>query len=148
MNLGDSRQVLVFSVGPNHYAMDILHLKEVGRMPGLEMPAQGSGEGLGIIRMHGCPVRVYDLAMALNLPAFPPSSDADSEDYQSWLIVSRTPEGERHWRVDSVDDIVEYDPDRVVVGDDASRSVARDVLELDGRLTYLLTPERLAGVGP
>lgn len=137
------RQMLIFSVGKNRYAMDILDLREVGRMPPVEMEP-GAPEGvLGIIRMHGRPVRVHDLARLLSeahtAPGFPEEG--------RWIIVSRSPGGDCHWQVDAVDDIVDYDPERVAENDaEGARGAGAQslkVIDIEGRLTYLLTPQFL-----
>lgn len=126
--------------------MDILHLREVGRLPHVE-PEPGAPAGvLGVARLHGDPVRVYALAPLLGEThrQIDPASRADGK--HPWLIVSREAGGERHWLVDGVQDIVEYDPEGVrhhgPGGDDGPK--AAGILEVDGQLTYLLTPELLA----
>lgn len=138
--------MLVFSVGEHLYAMDILHLLEVGRLPHLE-PEPGAPPGaLGIARLHGQPVRVYDLAPVLgeaSRPAIPEGPAAAVN--RPWLIVSRGERGERYWQVDWVQDIVDYDPAQVRVSAEAEdEGRAAGILELDGRLTYLLTPDLLS----
>jgi chemotaxis signal transduction protein len=58
--------MLVFTVGDTRYAMDVLHLSEVGRVSRLE-PEPGASVGvLGIVRLHGRPVRLYDLVTVLD----------------------------------------------------------------------------------
>ncbi len=129
--------------------MDILHLREVGRLPHVE-PEPGAPAGvLGVARLHGEPVRVLALALLLGETARPvgpagPAGRADSP--HPWMIVSRETGGDRHWLVDGVQDIVEYDPDRVRhhAGSGAEGPAAAGILEVDGELTYLLTPELIA----
>jgi chemotaxis signal transduction protein len=140
------RQALIFQVGEHRYAMDILHLREVGRLPHVE-PEPGAPAGvLGVARLHGEPVRVYALAPLLGETHRPADAEARADGQHPWLIVSREAGGERHWFVDGVQDIVEYDPASVRhqagAGNDAPR--AAGILEVDGDLTYLLTPELLA----
>jgi len=149
------RQALIFVVGEHRYAMDILHLREVGRLPHVE-PEPGAPAGvLGVARLHGEPVRVHALAPLLGeaaplAVAVPQPAAAPGEGQHPWLIVSREAAGDRHWLVDGVQDIVEYDPDGVRYhgpagdppGADAPKSAG--ILEVDGQLTYLLTPELLA----
>jgi len=123
--------------------MDILHLREVGRLPQVE-PEPGAPAGvLGVARLHGEPVRVYTLAPLLG-ETYRPADSADGP--HPWLIVSREAGGDRHWLVDGVQDIVEYDPAGVrhhgPQGADAPK--AAGILEVEGQLTYLLTPELLA----
>lgn len=139
------RQILVFSVGEHCYAMDILHLREVGRMPRLE-PEPGAPSGvLGIARLHGQPVRVYELSTVLGEPSpVPDPAEFSATESRSWLIVSQGERDDRHWRVDTVQDIVDYDPAQVRRNADPDGGGAAGVLELEGRLTYLLTPELLA----
>jgi len=124
--------------------MDILHLREVGRMPQIE-PEPGAPEGvLGVARLHGQPVRVLELARCLGV-----SGGGASGAHRPWLIVSRGEHGDEHWLVDAVQDIVEYDPTQIRAG--AASGAAREerrtagLIEIDGRLTYLLTPDLLAG---
>jgi chemotaxis signal transduction protein len=138
--------MLVFSVGEHVYAMDILHLREVGRLPQLE-PEPGAPPGvLGIARLHGQPVRVYDLAPVLGEGSRRAASEPPAAvPVRPWLIVSRGERGDRYWRVDQVRDIVDYDPARVQSGSEVEEEGrAAGILELDGRLTYLLTPDLLA----
>lgn len=132
-----SQQALVFTVGRNRYAMDILHLKEVGRMPLVERIPEGPPWLLGMIRMHGRPVRLFDLATLLKEPGGAP---VETEGTRSWLVVSRDGDGECHWRVDSVEDIVDYDPSQVIPANDPA---ALGALDLQGTLVHLLTPDLL-----
>jgi chemotaxis signal transduction protein len=139
------RQALIFQVGEHRYAMDILHLREVGRLPQVE-PEPGAPAGvLGVARLHGEPVRVYALAPLLGEAAPEPDPLGPSEGRHPWLIVSRQSTGDRHWLVDGVQDIVEYDPDGVRHHGqpDGDGPKAAGLLEVDGQLTYLLTPELL-----
>jgi chemotaxis signal transduction protein len=140
------RQALIFRVGEHRYAMDILHLREVGRLPHVE-PEPGAPAGvLGVARLHGEPVRVYALAPLLGEAAAHADPAGPSEGRRPWLIVSREAAGDRHWLVDGVQDIVEYDPDGVrhQGPPDGDGPKAAGILEVDGDLTYLLTPELLA----
>jgi len=126
--------------------MDILHLREVGRLPHVE-PEPGAPAGvLGVARLHGEPVRVYALAPLLGENASRPDPFGSAEGLHPWLIVSREATGDRHWLVDGVQDIVEYDPDTVRHHGqpDGDGPKAAGLLEVDGDLTYLLTPELLA----
>jgi chemotaxis signal transduction protein len=138
--------MLVFSVGEHVYAMDILHLREVGRLPQLE-PEPGAPPGvLGIARLHGQPVRVYDLAPVLGEASRPAAPGPPAGlPARPWLLVSRGERGDRYWQVDQVQDIVDYDPAQVQSGTEVEEAGrAAGILELDGRLTYLLTPDLLA----
>jgi chemotaxis signal transduction protein len=137
------RQMLVFSVGEHQYAMDILNLREVGRMPQLEAEPGAPGDVLGIARLHGEPVRVRELATRLGEAARHVGAEAHGL-HRPWLIVSRGRQGDDHWLVDAVQDIVEYDPTQVRPTDEAdpARRIA-GLIEIGGRLTYLLTPELL-----
>ncbi len=140
----DGRQILIFSIGDNQYAMDILHLREVGRMPRIEREPGAPDLVAGVVRMHGKPVRVYDLAQILEGEEVGHRPEID----RPWLIVSQEPNGEHHWMVDSVRDIVEYQPEQVSyekrrTPEGTMESVA-GVLELEGKLTYVLTPELLS----
>lgn len=156
VRLENRRQALIFFVGEHQYAMDILHLREVGRMPQLE-PEPGAPVGVvGVARMHGVPVRVHDLSGVLGEPTSEPAPEgagldpdggtAPVEGGRPWLIVSREETGERHWMVDGVQDIVEYDPAQVRHhGPEAeSDPGSAGLLEVDGRLTHVLTPALLA----
>jgi chemotaxis signal transduction protein len=142
------RQALIFLVGEHRYAMDILHLREVGRLPHIE-PEPGAPAGvLGVARLHGEPVRVLALAPLLGevaRPAGPGGPAGRADGPHPWLIVSRETGGDRHWLVDGVQDIVEYDPAGVRHhASSADGPKAAGILEVDGQLTYLLTPELLA----
>lgn len=137
--------MLVFSVGEHQYAMDILNLREVGRMPQLEAEPGAPDGVLGIARLHGEPVRVRELAVRLGEPGVHSAAPA-TELNRPWLLVSRGRKGDDHWLVDAVQDIVEYDPTQVRPTDaaDPDRRIA-GLIEIGGRLTYLLTPELLTG---
>jgi chemotaxis signal transduction protein len=131
-------------VGDHQYAMDILHLREVGRMPQIE-PEPGAPEGvLGVARLHGQPVRVRELARSLGEPGRYAGA-APAAAVRPWLIVTRGEKGDLHWLVDAVQDIVEYDPVEIRVGAAEADSRTAGLIEIDGRLTYLLTPDVLGG---
>lgn len=134
------QQALLFTVGKNRYAMDILHLKEVGRMPALEQTPGGPPGLLGMIRMHGRPVRLFDLAVLLR-ERTQAMAEADEAGARAWLVVSHDSDGEWYWRVDAVEDIVDYDPALVVPANDPD---APCVMELGGSFVHLLTPELLS----
>ncbi len=139
-----SRQILVFTLGCNQYAMDILHLFEVGRMPQLEETPGAPPGVLGIARLHGSPVRVYDLAGFLGETTTAEPVDDGDDVPRPWMVVSRRGDGDRHWWVDSVHDIVDYDPENVTEEKaKAGAAVVPGVLEVNDRLTYLLTPDLL-----
>lgn len=139
-----SRQMLVFTLGCNQYAIDILHLVEVGRMPRLEETPGAPPLVLGIARLHGSPVRVYDLMRLLGEQAAPVPADDEVEIPRPWMVVSRCGDGARHWWVDTVHDIVDYDPRDVTDEDeDDDETTIPGVLEVNHRLTYLLTPDLL-----
>jgi len=145
------RQILVFYVSGHQYALDILDLQEVGRLPPV-VPEPGLPDGVvGVVQVHDKPVRVRDLGYLLrgvvpdateNTEPAGPVSEAE----RPWVIVSRSgADGqarEHYWRVDAVSDIVPYDPARVVYPDgDAERP---GILDLGGTLTYMLRPGLLA----
>lgn len=148
------RQILVFKVHGHQYAMDILDLREVSRLP-TQPPEHGTPDGVvGVVRMHDRPVRVYDMAHALTRVHAEPMDPvggavAEAEldaTSRSWVIVSREDGHDRHWRVDEVADIVPYDPDAVAFPENDRDSPG--MLELDGGLTYLLSAQLLArGIG-
>jgi len=147
VRLDAQRQILVFSVGDHQYAMDILHLREVGRLPQIE-PEPGAPEGvLGVARLHGQPVRVLELARRLGVHA---RAAIPTGGHRPWLIVSRGEHGDDHWLVDAVQDIVEYNPTLVRDGAGGATEERRTagLIEIEGRLTYLLTPDLLTGGGP
>ncbi len=137
------KQALVFSIGSTRYAVDILHLREVGRLPAVESVPDGPDWTVGMIRLHGKPVRVLDLGAMLH--AIRGAEAVKPAIGRSWIIVSHAPDGDCHWRVDSVEDIVDYTPSQQVSGSDPN---APDVLDLTGGLAHLLTPEWLCVAPP
>ncbi len=137
------RQALVFHIGMKRYAVDILDLKEVSRMPQLAHTVTDNSVDLGLIQLHGRPVRVYDLGQFLGQP---PEAQEGPSCARHWLIVCRTDADAVHWRVDDVEDIVEYSEAQVTVQDAATSHGPEsvfDVLELDQQLIYLLRPDRV-----
>ncbi|MFQ5508790.1 MAG: chemotaxis protein CheW [Leptospirillia bacterium] len=136
-----SGQMLVFSVRGVRYAMDILDLHEVGRMPEVEEEPGAPEPVLGVIRLHGDLVRVYDLGQVLEGG----SDQGDPYQRRPWMLAIRTPQGPCHWQVDWVDDIVDYDPQAVVTESGSQAGSAKiGLLELDGQLFHLLGADRLA----
>jgi chemotaxis signal transduction protein len=142
------RQILVFTVSGHQYAMDVLDLREVSRLP-TKPPEHGTPDGVvGVVRMHDRPVRVYDMAHALKQVWSGPiggklrAGNSGPADTRSWVIVSREGDHDRHWRVDEVADIVAYDPESVTFPEDDRDSPG--MLELNGGLTYLLSAQTLA----
>jgi len=142
------RQILVFTVSGHRYAMDILDLREVSRLP-TKPPEHGTPDGVvGVVRMHDRPVRVYDMAHALRqvwsgpIGGEQPSVAGAGVDSRAWVIVSREGDHDRHWRVDEVADIIPYQPESVTFpeGDPDSPGM----LDVDGALTYLLSAQTLA----
>lgn len=109
-------------------------------MPEVESISDATGSLLGVIRMHGQLVKVFDMAVLLD--GCQPDSSEPSEQGLSrrWIVVGHTPGGETHWRVDTVEDIIEIDSDQVVA---AGGDSARNVLDLDGDIAHWLTPEFL-----
>ena len=139
-----TQQVLVFAVGENRYAMDILHLKEVGRMPRLEMDPSATDVALGVVRLHGRPMPIYDLAPLVGEHPLP--LDESQAGTRTWMLVSRCGEGERLWRVGQVEDILDYDPGQVAHGFQRNPGTGPEgaelgVLDLGDGLIYVIAPE-------
>lgn len=144
------RQMLVFKVHGHRYAMDILDLREVSRLPARPVEPGAADGVVGVVRMHDRPVRIYDMAHALRRVWAGPVGDgggnsgdaASAENRRDWVIVSREGDHDRHWRVDEVADIVSYDPQAVTYPEEGPDSPG--MLELEDGLTYLLSSGLLA----
>jgi len=106
-------------------------------MPVVEQTPNAPIGVLGVIRMHGQPVQVFDMAALLWQQAVTQKAKPTS---RPWVVVGHTANGDAYWRVDAVEDIVDFDPDLVVPSDTGDTP---DLIDLEDGLTHLLTPEFL-----
>jgi chemotaxis signal transduction protein len=137
----DTRQLVVFVLGRDEYALPIESVQEVIRWS--EPRSIGAAEPwlLGVVSVRGAIVPICDLAVRLGHPA------ARAPDPK--IVLAEVKAGRAGFVVDEVAEVLTVDAERIGAvpgaGDDALAGIA----ELDGRLILVLDAERaLAGAQP
>jgi purine-binding chemotaxis protein CheW len=130
-----NRQLVVFALGREEYALPIESVQEVIRW--LEPRSIGAAEPwlLGVVSVRGAIVPICDLAVRLGRPA------ARGSDPKIVLVDVKA--GRAGLVVDEVAEVLTLDAERIGAvpgaGDDALAGIA----ELDGRLILVLDAERV-----
>jgi purine-binding chemotaxis protein CheW len=123
--VGTTVELLAFWVADEEYALDIVQIQEIIKLPTItEVPRAPAGV-LGIISLRGTIVPILDLRMALHLEPRPPTS-------QSRVLVLRGDGDPLGVLVDRVSSVVRIDREAIEA---VPRTMRREMTEL------------LAGVG-
>ena len=135
-----TRQLVVFSLGEEEYALPIADVHEIIRYTEPRSVASSVGWIRGVISLRGKIVPVYDLAARLGEarePDRPPLK----------IVIVETAERMAGVVVDDVDEVITVDADQLERLPAADEAAIDSIVKLDDRLIVLLSPAGLFGVG-
>jgi len=127
---GSTRQIVVFSLGDEEYALPITQVQEIIRY--IEPRAVASGQAWlrGVISLRGKIIPVCDLASRLGLRA--------EGDGHANIIVVETDGGIAGVVVDEVEEVLTIDDSQIEPLPGAGHAVIDCVVKIDDRLVVLL----------
>ena len=137
--MGETRQLVIFSLAREEYALPITRVQEIIRYMEPRSVASSSPWIRGVINLRGRIVPVCDLAMRLGL------SHQHSDSAK--IAVVETRGGTAGVVVDSVEEVLTVSTDRIEAVGSADSGYVDGVAKLDQRLPILLNPDGLlAGI--
>jgi purine-binding chemotaxis protein CheW len=140
-----ARQVLTFSLGAEHYGVDILRVREIRGWSAATKIPQLPAHVLGVLNLRGSIVPIIDLRMRFNL--------ARAQLTASTVIIVlqvRSAGGEREFGlvVDGVSDVVDISPENLKsapnLGPSASAEFIQGLAIAGERMLILLDVDELA----
>jgi purine-binding chemotaxis protein CheW len=137
----DRPQLVVFTLGEEHYALPVQQVQEIIRYTAPRSIASSAEWVRGVISLRGRLVPVYDLASRLGIQARADELAkiviVDGEDQTAGVIV------------DTVVEVLTVDESSLEVAPTADTSVIQSILRDDDRLIAVLTLDTLLNVvGP
>ncbi|UGS33739.1 chemotaxis protein CheW [Capillimicrobium parvum] len=139
MSTESDRQLVVFSLGDEEYALPITQVHEIIRWTEPRSVASDEAWVRGVISLRGKIVPVYDLAARLGLPSERPE--------HAKIVIVETASDMAGVIVDDVEEVLTVDVDALdtvpAAGDPAIEAIAK----IDQRLVVLLDPVGLFGGG-
>ena len=135
-----TRQLVVFSLGEEEYALPIADVHEIIRYTEPRSVASSVSWVRGVISLRGKIVPVYDLASRLGC--------AGGEDVAERKIVIVEAAGQLAGVVvDDVAEVITVDAEQLERLPSADEAAIDSIVKLDDRLIVLLSPAGLFGVG-
>jgi purine-binding chemotaxis protein CheW len=139
MSTESNRQLVVFSLGEEEYALPITQVHEIIRWTEPRSVASDEAWVRGVISLRGRIVPVYDLAARLGLPSERPE--------HAKIVIVETASDMAGVIVDDVEEVLTVDVDALdtvpAAGDPAIEAIAK----IEQRLVVLLDPVGLFGGG-
>jgi purine-binding chemotaxis protein CheW len=137
MSTESTRQLVVFSLGEEEYALPITQVHEIIRWTEPRSVASDEAWVRGVISLRGKIVPVYDLAARLGLPSERPE--------HAKIVIVETASDMAGVIVDDVEEVLTVDADQLdtvpAAGDPAIEAIAK----IEQRLVVLLDPVGLFG---
>lgn len=134
-----TRQLVVFSLGDEEYALPIADVHEIIRYTEPRSVASSVDWVRGVISLRGKIVPVYDLASRLGCTA------GDDVDERKIVIVEAATQL-AGVVVDDVTEVITVDADQLERIPSADEAAIDAIVKLDDRLIVLLSPAGLFGV--
>jgi purine-binding chemotaxis protein CheW len=129
-----TRQLVVFTLGSEEYALPIRHVHEIIRYTEPRSVAAESGWVRGVISLRGKIVPVYDLAARLGLPAGETTASGK-------IVIVETATDMAGVIVDDVEEVLTVDESHVDAVPAAGSPSIEAIAKIDDRLVILLDPE-------
>ena len=134
-----TRQLVVFSLGEEEYALPIADVHEIIRYTEPRSVASSVSWVRGVISLRGKIVPVYDLASRLGC--------ARCEDVaEQKIVIVEAAAQLAGVVVDDVDEVITVDADQLERLPAADEAAIDSIVKLDDRLIVLLSPAGLFGV--
>lgn len=137
---GDSQQFLVFSLGDEEYAIDILKVQEILGYENVTRIANAPDFIKGVTNLRGIIVPIVDLRIKFNL-------DKVEYDGQTVVIVVNVSDRIVGIVVDSVSDVMTLTPDQIKPAPELGVAMSSDFLKglgsLENRMLVLVDIDKL-----
>jgi purine-binding chemotaxis protein CheW len=127
-----SRQLVVFSLGEEEYALPITAVHEIIRYTEPRSVASDDAWVRGVISLRGKIVPVYDLASRLGLP----SERKDSAK----IVIVETATDMAGMIVDDVEEVLTVEDEQIEDVPSAGTDTIESIAKIDDRLVILLNP--------
>jgi purine-binding chemotaxis protein CheW len=133
-----SRQLVVFSLGEEEYALPITQVHEIIRFTEPRSVASTDPSVRGVISLRGKILPVYDLATRLGL-------DHEGSDTEAKIVIVETAEDMAGVVVDDVEEVITIDADALDEAPTAGGRGIDGIAKIGDRLVVLLDPEGIVG---
>lgn len=130
-----SRQLVVFSLGEEEYALPITSVQEIIRYSEPRPVASDAHWIRGVISLRGKIVPVCDLASRLGIPTM--------DDHDQKIVIVETPNGTAGVVVDDVQEVLTIDEQQLDEVPGAGTDFIEAIAKIDTRLIVLLNPEAI-----
>jgi purine-binding chemotaxis protein CheW len=134
-----SRQLVVFSLGEEEYALPITQVHEIIRFTEPRSVASSDPSVRGVISLRGKILPVYDLATRLGV------EHADVSEAK--IVIVETAEDMAGVVVDNVEEVITIDGDQLDEAPTAGGRGIDGIAKIGDRLVVLLDPEGIVGAG-
>src|SRR5262245_55880061 len=129
MSAGSTRQLVVFSLGEEEYALPIAQVHEIIRYTEPRSVASAANGVRGVINLRGKIVPVYDLAARLGLAA--------TEGKEGNIVIVEAAAGVAGVVVDDVDQVLTIDDENLEGVSSTASEAIESIAKLDDRLIVL-----------
>lgn len=127
-----TRQLVVFSLGSEEYALPIGQVHEIIRYAEPRSVASADPSVLGVISLRGRILPVFDLATRLGLPR----GEAEGK-----IVIVETDDAMAGVVVDDVEEVLTVDGEQLDEAPGADRAVIDGIAKIDDRLVVLLNSD-------
>jgi purine-binding chemotaxis protein CheW len=134
-----TRQLVVFTLGSEEYALPIRQVHEIIRYTEPRSVSAESGWVRGVISLRGKIVPVYDLAARLGL-------ETEERAEGGKIVIVETATDMAGVVVDDVEEVITVDADQLERLPAADEASIDSIVKLDDRLIVLLSPAGLFGL--
>ena len=138
----DDRQLVVFTLGGEHYALAVQQVQEIIRYTPPRSIASQTAWVLGVISLRGRLLPVYDLAMRLGLPR---TSGDPGAGGLSKIVIVESGEETAGVVVETVEEVLTVDASAIEVAPTADTTVIQAIVRSQERLIALLALDTLIG---
>jgi purine-binding chemotaxis protein CheW len=128
-----TRQLVVFSLGPEEYALPITQVQEIIRFSEPRPVSSEASWIKGVISLRGKIIPVCDLAARLGLPA--------GEARERKIVIIETGNGAAGVIVDDVQEVITVDEQQVDEVPFAGADFIEAIAKVDTRLLVMLNPD-------
>jgi purine-binding chemotaxis protein CheW len=132
-----SRQLVVFSLGEEEYALPITQVHEIIRYTEPRSVASSDPSVRGVISLRGKILPVYDLAIRLGVE--------HAEVSEAKIVIVETADDMAGVVVDDVEEVITIDGDQLDEAPTAGGRGIDGIAKIGDRLVVLLDPEGIVG---
>src|SRR4051812_26903452 len=135
-----SRQLVVFSLGDEEYALPITQVHEIIRYTEPRSVASSDPSVRGVISLRGKILPVYDLATRLGMVH-------EGSHNEAKIVIVETAEDMAGVVVDDVEEVITIDSEALDEAPTAGGRGIDGIAKIGDRLVVLLDPEGIVGAG-